>query len=132
MAEAESRQEPWQKLRAQYTWQDLQDAAVTAGTLWVVDPDGNWTREHHEVSEIGEDTFEERLSRLKFTVTRHRTRRIEGKDTWVACEWHRFGRWNMEYLVNVYTDELNMERVLAVNLPAYLQLRRQLREAGMG
>lgn len=115
--------------KVRFTWQDLQDAADAAGTLWVVDGEGNWTRDGHEVVELGDDTFEERLTTLGFKVMRHRTLMIDGKTVKVPCAWQRLGRWHHEYLVHVHVSEQVVEAVLASGLPAYLQLRRQLIEA---
>lgn len=121
-----------------HRWQDLQDAMELASTLWVCHDDGTWTREPHPVMDVDHDyTFEDNLHRLGFTAMKRKDVSLpkgQGRQT-REYAWRRYEGANVEYLyevtLGVTTDGLTLEHVAAVGLPAYLQLLRQLREAGL-
>jgi hypothetical protein len=116
---------------AQFTWQDLQDASVATSLVWVISDKGEWTREAHEVRDLNELTLEEHLAKLEFTVMAKRAIACDGDRVTVPWVWRRLGKWHGEYLIHVYMSEGVVETVIAPNMPAYLHLMRQLRQAGL-
>lgn len=114
-----------------FTWKDLQDAADMAGSVWVVDSEGGWRREGHAVMDSEDKLLEEHLTELGFTALRHRTVDRAGKPVRTPWVWRRLGEREWEYLVHVYVTRTTVEPVIALGLPAYLQLMWQLRQAGV-
>lgn len=119
-----------------FSWQDLQKAADAVGLAWVMGNGGGWNRE--PVKALAEwdggEPMEDHLSRELKTVRVRWFHDEEGKlqrEPWV---WVYRGEDGEEYAVmvrlnsNHASDET--ELVIARGLPAYLQLLRQLRQAG--
>lgn len=125
---------------AAFTWNDLQKAADEAGLVtWVVTADGAWDRQSDEAVENRheETSLREHLTE-KYTVVRRRGEYVDGKvamnSPWV---WVRRQGSVTQYVVLVRTSDTSKavtehaELVITDGLPAYLQLLRQLREAGL-
>lgn len=125
---------------AAFSWADLKRAADEAGFVtWVVTADGTWDRRQDEALDDWdrETELHQHLTR-KYTVIRKRGAYVDGKPVtnapWV---WVRRPDTVTQYVVLVRTSDLSVhvksheELVIVDGLPAYLQLLRQLREAGL-
>lgn len=112
---------------------ELMELVAAAGSVWVVDEVGNWTREEHPVRDLSRDheTLQQRLDRLEYAPLGWK-RVISGSDAVVNVKtWNRSVNGWLEYLVLTDMGGRETEYLLARSLPAYLQLRKQLREVGL-
>lgn len=125
---------------AAFTWNDLQQAADAAGfTVWSVSADGTWSRRPDEALDHwdGEERLHDHLTK-KYTVVKRHGVVIDGKPVMnVPWVWIRREETVVQYVVLLRLSDTSSrvteheELVVIDGLPAYLQLLRQLREAGL-
>lgn len=122
---------------AKYSWQDLERAAADANKVWRLLQRGQWVQTVDDVlvKWTGDEELRDHLNRelLPIHVRTHLDE--EGHTVGKTYVWTRWVEHRTDYYVlvplGVRGERRTEELIVAQELPAYLQLLRQLREAGL-